>query len=80
MTDDEQVADVERTVKAIKPMLAGKGPNVQSAILADLLALHIAGHAPSIRDAVLAIHLELVEHLVKINEAMLFGGRGHPGG
>lgn len=34
---------VEALVQEVKPLLAGKGPEVQSAVLADLLAMWLSG-------------------------------------
>jgi len=63
----------------IKKILAGRAPEVQGAILADLLAIwlaghHIAGDSPAtraLRNDLLAMHLAGVEELVTINAKML---------
>jgi hypothetical protein len=66
---------VERLVNKIMPILAGHGPTVQSAVLADLLAMLLAGHfgrnveeTNGAREDVLTLHLELVRKLVQPNE------------
>jgi hypothetical protein len=63
---------VEPVVNAIKPLLAGKGPEVQGATLADLVAIFIASHHPDLRDDILDLHIDLVRKLVPVNERMLF--------
>jgi hypothetical protein len=45
--------DLERAVRVaekIKPLLAGLPPEVQGAVLGQLVAIWSAGHHPSIRD------------------------------
>jgi hypothetical protein len=66
-------------VEMIKPMLADQRPDIQSAVLADLLAIWLAGHAPQVREEVLAIHLKLMRPMIAVNERMIFGEQGHPG-
>lgn len=65
-------------VRLIKPLLAGHPPEIQSAVLADLLSLWVAGHHPSLRDMVLREHVKLVEDLVPESDKELFGEAGHP--
>jgi hypothetical protein len=36
--------------RRIQPMLQGKGPEIQGSVLADLVAVYFAGHAPEIRE------------------------------
>jgi hypothetical protein len=40
----EQIRDVIDTVEQIRPLLAGKGPAVQSAVLGELTATWLLGH------------------------------------
>ena len=70
-----------RLVMQIRPLLAGLDPGVQSAALADLLAMWLAGHitdspqsTEAFREALLADHIELVRRLVPVNEQMLLEG------
>jgi hypothetical protein len=56
----------------IQPLLAGHGPELQGAVLADLVAIWIAGHRCSdpaqerqIHDELLALHKEFVRELVQ---------------
>jgi Lar family restriction alleviation protein len=51
---------------------------VQGAVLADLLATWLAGHPNFVRESILSLHIKVVRELVPVNEAQLFGGRGHP--
>ena len=71
---------VEELVDAIRPHLQDKGPEVQGAALADLLAIYIAGHHPAIRDDVLDAFITAVRKLVPINEAAIFAHFGKPDG
>lgn len=86
MTDEDEVRDLERVVKRIRkairvhvhPLLKGKGPEVQSAVLADLTATYLAGIAPPLRPEMRAMFIKLVDELVPENERELFGDVGHP--
>jgi hypothetical protein len=67
-----------RLVEEIKPKLAGLAPELQGAVLADLLAMWLAGHfagdaeaTARLRRTMLAEHLKTVSGLVEPNEAML---------
>lgn len=77
MSDDETRA-ATALADSIKPMLAGKGPAVQSVVLADLTALWLAGHrwvgVPSatqeaFREQLLRSHIELVRTLLPFADA-----------
>lgn len=84
--DDPTVIDptvIDRIVESIRPMLAGHPPQVQSAVIADLLAIFLAGHfAPTpvktaaAREMMLGIILDLVRQLIPVNEATILAARG----
>jgi hypothetical protein len=71
---DEQAHEAGRIAEQIKPLLAGWPPQVQSAILAELLAIWLAGHVDlgsrdmttQLRAALLDDHLVLVDELVPV--------------
>jgi hypothetical protein len=71
--------DVERLVAKIKPLLAGKPPELQGAALADLLAIWLAGHiAPGdpartreMREHLLAMHVDEVRELIPVNAKIM---------
>jgi hypothetical protein len=69
---------VERLTKEIGHILTGHDRIVQSAVIADLLAIWLAGHAPYLRNGILRRHLKLVRELVLVNEKAFFGKEGHP--
>jgi hypothetical protein len=70
----------------IKPLLAGKGPGVQSAALADLVALWLAGHidvtgaleTDFLREPVLENWLKTVRELVPACEADILRTKQRP--
>lgn len=67
--------------KRLQPLLKGRSPNVQSAVLADLLSIWLAGHwPPDAREQLLADHIKLVRDLIPHTEKQLFGPAGHPAG
>jgi hypothetical protein len=48
----------------IRPLLAGRAPEVQGAVLGELVSLFIAGHHPQLRDEILEQHIKLVRDLI----------------
>ena len=68
---EAKARDVDRIVEAIRPLLAGRPHEVQGAVLADLLAMWIAGHHPALRHEMLTMHVDMVRKLVAPNEAAL---------
>lgn len=79
MNDDDVCNLVHKLVEEIRPILAGKGADIQSAVLADLLAFWVAGHViygqpeatAEMRDEMLDTHVDLVRQLVPINAKIL---------
>jgi hypothetical protein len=87
MTENREVTDSEevfRIVDAIKPLLAGHSPDIQGAVVADLLAIWLAGHVDQseigcadkpetdkIRRAMLDMHVEQVWKLCAVNEKIM---------
>jgi hypothetical protein len=63
----------------VQKKLAGKGPDVKGAVLADLLSVWLAGHHPDLRDELLHFHIDRVKQLVPLSEREIFGHEGHPG-
>jgi hypothetical protein len=71
--------DVSPLVDRIRPLLAGHEPAVQGAVLADLLAIWLAGHlypgdaaaTAELREDVLRMHIEAVRALVPLNAAII---------
>jgi hypothetical protein len=73
MTDTaDLVAEVNEVVAQIRLLLAGRGPEVQSAALADLVATLLAGfQGPGkleAREAMLELWLETMRELIPTNE------------
>lgn len=74
--DFELVGD---TVKAIHALLHGKPPDIQGAILADCLAIYIAGHVVHgepektafMRRQILEMHFEAVKELIPVNAKIM---------
>ena len=74
--DAKQAADEAMAlVKKISPLLAGRDANVQGAVLADLLAMWLAGHVQlgepeqtkRMRELMLEAHIVGVKTLIDIN-------------
>jgi hypothetical protein len=72
----EEIAPI---VESIRPLLAGKPPELQGAVLADLLAIWLAGHhvagdedaTRKIRAELLAEHCFAVRQLTSINAKIM---------
>jgi hypothetical protein len=62
---------VAEIVDGIRPLLGGQHPAVQGAVIADLLAIWLAGHDHDIREALLDSHLGHVRELIPVNVAMM---------
>jgi hypothetical protein len=60
--------DFDALIHAIGPLLHGKGPDLQRAVLADLVARRIVGHRPSHRAHLLALHVQAVRDLIELKE------------
>lgn len=72
MSEDDpqtQVLMIVELVARIRPLLAGRPPPVQGAVLAELLSIWLAGHHPAqIREPLLQAHLQTVRSLIPVNE------------
>ncbi len=83
--EHEQALKAQPIVKSIHPLLAGQPPEIQSAVIADLLATFLAGHfaateerTAAARENILEVVLGLVRELIPVNEvAILRKGNGH---
>ena len=76
-----QAMELSREISLkLQPMLKGHPPELQGAVLADLLAIFLVGHAPQIREEILRVHLQAMRPLIAVNEKIIFGGKGHPAG
>lgn len=71
-----EAAGVLALSKRLQRLLAGKPPEFQGAVLADLLSLFIAGHHPALREEILQIHNAKVRELIAPSEQQIFEQRG----
>ena len=67
MTHASDPTLVREIVERIRPILAGHHPAVQGAVVADLLAIWLAGHQADLREALLENHIDKVRKLVPPN-------------
>lgn len=75
----QDVLKAERIADTIRPLLGGVEPEIQGAILAELLSYWLAGHPDFAREPILAHHVRMVRELVGVSEKIMFGDDGHPG-
>ena len=54
-----------------RALLRGKEPDVQAAVLAELVSIFLVGHPPEYREEALARHVETVRKYIEINAAAL---------
>lgn len=62
----------------LQPMLKGRDPGIQGAVLADLTAIWLAGWPPAAREELLDMHVQKIRELIPVNEKIIFGEKGHP--
>jgi hypothetical protein len=60
----------------LHPLMKGKEPEIQSAVVADMAATYLAGLAPQYREEFKRMLFRVIEDLVPENEREMFG----PGG
>lgn len=77
------MTEADSVTEQIRPLLAGRGPVVQSVILADLTAAWIAGHllhdggeveareTAKLRDDILDHYVRLVRQLIPLHHARI---------
>jgi hypothetical protein len=66
--------DIVNRVEEIRPLLAGLGSEMQGGILADLVAMWLAGHMadrPDFREEILRHWLDAVRALIPVNERII---------
>lgn len=81
-TVDDLVDQIEPLVKRLWPVvsaeLAGKAPQVQGAVLADLTAIWLAGHIgpdkEKVRRFLLRAQIRMIKMLIEPNEQMILAG------
>jgi hypothetical protein len=75
MTDDLDVNIVRYIVAAVSPVLGGFAPEIQAAVLGELVSLWLAGHvgpgADEIREELLQGHVQLVRDLIPQTEKQI---------
>jgi hypothetical protein len=73
---DKLTIDALKLSRSIMPLLAGQDPGVVGGALADLVALLIAGHHPSLRDEILQLHIDTVTALIEPSAEEILKRRG----
>ncbi len=66
--------EVLEIVERVKPLLGGQPPEVQGAVLAQLLSLWLAGHyqvGPEVQERLLAHHIAMVRRLTSVDVEVL---------
>jgi hypothetical protein len=85
MLQRSELAAVRHLCAKIGQLLHGHSPQVQGAVLADLLAMWLAGHTAGdpiandeLRGELLAAHINVVRELIPENEAIIRNRMSRP--
>lgn len=77
MSSTREVMDqIGPLVEQIGVLLHGRGPELQGAALADLVAMLFAGHHPALRDESIDHWIKCMRDLIPVNEKILFERHG----
>ena len=71
---EQMILEARAVQEKIRPLLAGKGPEIQGAVLSDLVAIFIASHyqhGDGMMKKMLSMHIDLVRKLVPENVKIL---------
>jgi hypothetical protein len=66
--------------RRVQALLVGQGPEMQGAVLADLVSIYFAGHHPAIREKMIAMWLDTVRQLIEPSEQEIRARGGYPPG
>lgn len=69
----KEIDRVHDIVEQCSDLLHGEGPDVQGAVLAELLSMWLAGFDEDMREPMLAFHLSFIRPLIRINAAIIRG-------
>lgn len=72
----KQMREIAELVDQVGWLLHGKGPELQGAALADLVAMYFAGHHPALRQEAIDEWRKCMLDLIPVNEAILFEREG----
>lgn len=75
---DATIEVIESVVKACGVLLHGHGPTIQSAALAELVCLWLAGHPDFVRAEVYRAFDGLIHDMLPSVEGELYRGNCHP--
>ena len=70
---EELSAESDAIVEQIKPFLAGRLPPLQGVVIAELLAIWLAGHPPEMRKSLLRAQNDATRALVSIWHPRIWG-------
>ncbi|MCD9821225.1 hypothetical protein [Bradyrhizobium japonicum] len=73
MQRDDRIVMVTRVCELA---LQGEGPEVQGAVLVDLVSMYFAGHHPAMREEMIEFFIRGVRSLIGVNEQILFERHG----
>lgn len=63
--------EVLALVEQVKPLFAGKSPELQGAAIVELTSLWLAGHPKDVREDLLEINNAAIRGLTQVNARML---------
>lgn len=75
---DFNAKEYEEILARLKPIIGGREPMLQSAIVAELTCLWLVGHADLLRAGLFVGHMDLIRKILPSVELEVFGAKGHP--
>ena len=67
MTLEEQMQQAaDEVVTVIRPLIGGKLPALQGLIVAELLAIYVAGYRPEMREEILELEVAIARALLPV--------------
>jgi hypothetical protein len=65
----EMSATTDQIIDEIRPLLAGRSPMTQGAIVAELCAIWLGGHRPEIRNELLDVFIDTAVKMIALHDA-----------
>lgn len=70
----EIIAEAEKVISGIRPLMRGRGPDVQGAVLAELVALYIGGHEEELRPEIRRLLFGTIDQLTPVMADAIWRG------
>lgn len=75
LNPDNLEKEAQRITEQIRPLLGGHPPTLQGMIIAELMAIWLAGHDPALRPALRKLQDETIDEMLPLWDELLRGRR-----